>query len=99
MVVRHGMDAGVGPVAIEQPASALLELAPAMALPRPAVSEALQQRIDDAIRGIVSTALGQASDVLERHRELLERGAQELLQKETLDEDAIQSYAPAMRGR
>jgi cell division protease FtsH len=96
MVVRHGMDAAVGPVAIESPASVLLEVAPAMAPPRPPVSDALQKRIDDAIHGILSTALGQARDVLERHRELLERGAQELLQKETLDEDAIQGYVRAM---
>jgi cell division protease FtsH len=97
MVVRHGMDTGVGPVAIEPPASALLDTAPAFGPQRPAVSEALQRRIDDAIRGIVAAALDQASAVLRQHRELLERGAQELLQKETLDEEAIKGYAQAMR--
>jgi len=97
MVVRHGMDPGVGPVAIEPPGSPLLDTAPAFGPQRPPVSEALQQRIDDAIRSIVLAALGQAHAVLQQHRDLLERGAQELLQKETLDEEAIRGYAQAMR--
>ncbi|HET7527147.1 MAG TPA: AAA family ATPase, partial [Burkholderiaceae bacterium] len=98
MVMRHGMDPGVGPVSIEPPASPLLDIAPALGPQRTAVSEALQQRIDDAIRAIVSAGLEQARALLQQHRQLLERGAQELLQKETLDEDAIRGYEQAMRG-
>ena len=97
MVVRHGMDPGIGPVAIEPPSSPLLDGTPLMSSPRLAVSEALQERIDDAIRDIVSSGLERASAVLQQHRALLERGAQELLQKETLDEQAIKGYEQAMR--
>jgi cell division protease FtsH len=97
MVVRHGMDAAVGPVAIEAPSSSLLDVAPAIGPARLAVSEALQQRVDDAILNIVSAGLEQARAVLQQHRALLERGAQELLEKETLDEEAIKGYAQAMR--
>ncbi|HTP72573.1 MAG TPA: ATP-dependent zinc metalloprotease FtsH [Burkholderiaceae bacterium] len=96
MVTRHGMDEGIGPVAIESPPSNLLDVAPMVAT-RPPVSEALQQRVDDAIRAIVANGLEQARAVLRRHRDLLDRGAQELLQKETLDEAAIAVYAQAIR--
>ncbi|HSC00168.1 MAG TPA: cell division protein FtsH, partial [Burkholderiaceae bacterium] len=96
MVVRHGMDEGIGPVTIEPPQATMLEVAP-MVPTRPPVSEALQQRVDEAIRAIVTAGLEQARGVLKRHRDLLERGAQELLQKETLDEAAIGKYAEAIR--
>jgi cell division protease FtsH len=62
------------------------------------VSEALQQRIDEAIRTIATAGLEHARSVLLRHRDLLERGAEELLRSETLDEEAIKDYAQAMRG-
>jgi cell division protease FtsH len=97
MVVRHGMDDAVGPVAIDPPASPMLDQVPGFGPVRPAVSEALQQRIDEAIRAIVSTALDQARGVLQLHRALLDRGAAELLDKETLDEDAMRAYQAALR--
>jgi len=98
MVVRHGMDESVGPVAVEPPPSPLLDIASAIAPARSAVSEDMQRRIDGAIRGIVSAGLEQARAVLQQHRALLDRGAQELLQKETLDEQAIRGYRQALRG-
>ncbi len=96
MVMRHGMDEGIGPVTIDPPRSTFLDVAQA-APPRPPVSEALQQRVDDAVHALVTTGLQQARAVLQQHRDLLERGAQELLQKETLDEAAIAVYAKALR--
>ncbi len=97
MVMRHGMDPGVGPVSIEPPTAALLDVAAALGPPRATVSEAMQQRIDNAIHDIVTSGLEQARGILQQHRDLLERGALELLQKETLDEDAIRGYEQAMR--
>ncbi|HEX6019043.1 MAG TPA: ATP-dependent zinc metalloprotease FtsH [Burkholderiaceae bacterium] len=96
MVMRHGMDEGIGPVTIEPPRSTFLDVAQAMPT-RPPVSEALQQRVDEAVHTLVTTGLEQARAVLQSHRDLLERGAQELLQKETLDEAAIAVYAKAIR--
>ncbi|MBE7416964.1 MAG: ATP-dependent zinc metalloprotease FtsH [Ideonella sp.] len=95
MVMRHGMDEGIGPVTIEPPQSNLLEVTP-MPAARPPVSEALQQRVDEAVRGILWAALGRARALLQRHRELLDRSARELLEKETLDEAAIAVYAQAL---
>jgi len=97
MVVRHGMDASVGPVAVEPLAPPLLEMAPVMGPSRSAVSEDMQRRIDGAIRGIVSAGLEQARAVLQQYRTLLEQGARELLQKETLDEESIRRYRKALR--
>jgi cell division protease FtsH len=97
MVVRHGMDPTVGPVAIEPAQQAMLEPVMGLAPQRPPVSEALQQRIDEAIRAIVSAGLEHARTVLQRQRALLERGAAELLDKETLDEAAMRGYQAALR--
>jgi cell division protease FtsH len=84
-------------VTIDAPTSPMLDVA-VIGPQRPLVSEALQQRIDDAVRGIITSGLREASEVLQRHRALLERGAQELLEKETLDEEAIRTYQTAVRG-
>jgi cell division protease FtsH len=97
MVMRHGMDESVGPVTIEPPASPMLDIAPAMAPLRSVVSEDVQQRVDGAIRALVSAGLERARAVLQQHRALLERGAEELMQKETLDEEAIRGYRSALR--
>jgi cell division protease FtsH len=95
MVTRHGMDAGVGPVALEPPRP-LLDLAPDFVAPRAPVSEAMQQRIDNAVGTILSRALQEATRVLQRHRAVLERGAQKLLERETLDESDMREFRTAL---
>ena len=50
------------------------------------VSPATQQRIDEAVRGIVMEAFERTTAVLERNRDVLDRCARELLARETLDE-------------
>jgi cell division protease FtsH len=89
MVVRHGMDEGLGPVAFDPQRQQMLDLPAALAPGRSPVSEHTQQRIDDAIRAIVIAGFDKASAILVAHRELLERSAKVLLEKETLDETAI----------
>jgi cell division protease FtsH len=95
MVTRHGMDASVGPMAVEPP-RALLDMAPDFVAPRAPVSEATQQRIDEAVGTILSRALEQAQRVLQRHRAVLDRGAAALLEKETLDESAMRELRAAL---
>jgi cell division protease FtsH len=93
MVTRYGMDEGLGYVAFEPKRQQMLEL-PAGALPQGSpVSEHTQQLIDDAIRGIVMAGFDRATAILTRNREVLERGARALLEKETLDEAAIRALA------
>jgi cell division protease FtsH len=93
MVTRYGMDEDLGYVAFEPRRQQMLEL-PAGVLPQGSpVSEHTQQRIDDAIRGIVMAGFEHAAAILTRNREVLERGARALLDKETLDEAAIRALA------
>jgi cell division protease FtsH len=42
--------------------------------------------IDHEVRNIVESAMNRALDVLHQKREVLERGARKLLEKETLDD-------------
>jgi ATP-dependent Zn protease len=85
-------------VAIEAAPAPLLDIATGSAAGRAPVSEDLQRRVDAAIRALVANGLEQARAVLQQHRALLERGAQELTRKETLDEQAIGAYRDALRG-
>ena len=54
-------------------------------------SDETSAAIDRAIRRIVDTARERAETLLAEHRPLLERGAEQLLEQETLDEDAIRT--------
>ena len=93
MVTRYGMDEGLGYVAFEPQRAPMLEL-PAAMLPHGApVSQETQRQIDIAIRAIVMGAFARACATLQANREVLERGARALLEKETLDEAAIRALA------
>ena len=97
MVVRYGMNEGLGYVAFDPRRPQMLDL-PADMMPRSnPVSEATQGRIDEAIRGIVMDGFARASAVLEANRTVLERGARTLLAQETLDETAIRALAADLR--
>ena len=89
MVMRYGMNEKLGLVAWEEERRELLAGAP---LPGSArrYSEQTAREIDDAVRDTVHRAFEAASAILARARALLERGARELLEKETLQEDELQ---------
>ena len=53
-------------------------------------SEQTAREIDDAVRDTVQRAFETASVILRRSRALLERGARQLLEKETLQEEELQ---------
>jgi cell division protease FtsH len=91
------MDEGLGYVAFEPKRQQMLEL-PAGVLPQGSpVSEHTQQRIDDAIRGIVMAGFDHATAILTLNREVLDRGARALLDKETIDEAAIRALAQDLK--
>ncbi|MDO9166512.1 MAG: cell division protein FtsH, partial [Rhodoferax sp.] len=97
MVTRYGMDEDLGYVAFEPKRQQMLDV-PAGVLPQgSAVSEHTQQRIDDAIRGIVMGGFDAATAILGANRDVLERGARALLDKETLDEAAIRVLAADLK--
>lgn len=90
MVTRYGMDEALGYVTFEAPRQSFMDtpgFTPAGWRPSPDT----QQQIDAAVRGIVMDAFEHTTILLEGKRELLERGARELLEKETLDETALKA--------
>jgi cell division protease FtsH len=97
MVLRYGMVEELGYVAYEPPQPRFLDV-PGAAQPGGCpVSPATQQRIDEAVRGIVMGAFERTTELLGQHRALLERCAHELLAKETLDEAALRELTGELR--
>jgi cell division protease FtsH len=87
MVMRYGMDEQLGNVAYEGDRSVFLNV-PA-AFQERNFSEDTAREIDRAVRGIVEQAFKRAVGVLQERRAVLEKGAQALLQKETLVEEDL----------
>jgi cell division protease FtsH len=96
MVTRYGMVEELGYVAYEAQQPRFLDV-PGYTPGGCPVSPDTQQRIDEAVRGIVMDAFGRATAVLARHREVLERCARELLSKETLDEASLLPLTASVR--
>ena len=96
MVMRYGMDEGLGYVAFDPLRAHMLDLPDALAPRAPAVAQDTQRQIDEAVRGIVMDGFQRASNILAANRPVLERGAQALLEQETLDEAAILALGNAL---
>ena len=97
MVTRYGMDEGLGYIAFEAPRQTMLDLPTGMLPNASPVSEDTQRRIDDAIRAIVMAGFDRATSLLGANRDVLDRSARALLEKETLDEAAIRSLTADLR--
>jgi cell division protease FtsH len=95
MAMRYGMEEGLGNIAYEEARSPFLPTAASP--PERNYSEETARRIDEAVRTIVSRAFERATAILAGNRELLERGAKELLAKETLNESEIAQLASGLR--
>lgn len=97
MVMRYGMDEGLGPVTYDDAPSRFLGDVP---LPGPSarrLSEETARNIDRAVHDLVEGALQSATNILKVHRETLATTALELLEKETLTADelpVIEKVAP-----
>ncbi len=92
MAMRHGMVEALGHVAYEEPRPRFLELPPGLEGPAaPRHGARTQQLIDDAVRAIVGEAFEQARVLLQARHATLERGAAQLLARETLDEAALKA--------
>lgn len=97
MVTRYGMDEDLGYVAFDPQRQQMLDF-PEGLMPRSSMmSPQTQHHIDEAIRGIVMAGFDQATQILSTNRDVLERGARALLEKETLDEAAIRILASDLK--
>jgi cell division protease FtsH len=88
MVTRFGMAERLGQVAYESEQSPFLGT-PAGGLKSREFSEETAREIDNAVKELVDRAFAKAVNILTDKRAVLERGAQLLLQKETLSEDDL----------
>jgi cell division protease FtsH len=88
MVLRFGMDAALGPVAWTRERPSFLAEAPA-AVAAEGTGPQTAQRVDDAVRALVETALERGLAWLQAHRAVLDRGVTLLLAQETLGEDEL----------
>ncbi|MDJ0896452.1 MAG: ATP-dependent zinc metalloprotease FtsH [Alphaproteobacteria bacterium] len=89
MVMRYGMDEALGQATYGQPRPLFL---PDTRIQPPETrnySEQTASQIDEAVRHLVDRAFERASEVLRRNRDLLDRDAKLLLERETLTADDI----------
>jgi cell division protease FtsH len=93
MVTRFGMTPSLGQVAYESEQAQFLAT-PGGGLKAREFSEATAREIDTAVKDIVDRAFARAAKILTERRAVLERGAQLLLQKETLTEDDLRELQP-----
>ncbi len=91
MVMRHGMDEAMGCVSYDSPHPTLMDGLPEDWRARPPVAEATQLAMDQAVHRIVMAALARASALLAQRRDTLTRCVQALLERETLDAQALQA--------
>src|SRR5579883_1671817 len=87
MVTRYGMSERLGSVAYDRDPRGFMTGSD-LPLPRPEqdYAEATAAAIDSEVRAIVQAAMERALGILREKRPILERSAQRLLEKETLDE-------------
>ena len=83
IVARYGMDSTLGPIVYEQERTAFLTPEGVDLSPKH-YSEQTAREIDLAARSLVEAAFAKSLKILTERRQALERGAQRLLQKETL---------------
>jgi cell division protease FtsH len=84
MVARFGMDPKLGEVAYEPERSAFLQPAAETGLEPRRYGEQTAAAIDEAVRQLIESVSTRAFDILSRNRAVLDRAAQALLSKETL---------------
>ena len=90
MVMRYGMSDELGFVVYDERQPGFLGKPAEPLFPSaPRFSEATAQAIDAEVKSIVHRQFEQALGILERNRDVLERCARELLEKETLDEPQL----------
>jgi cell division protease FtsH len=98
MVMRFGMDKELGPVSYESPRSPFLINSPSPeGWQERRYSDETAHAIDQAVQHIVQTSFDRTVTILKDRRDLLERGAKMLLEKETLDDTELREFEDAIR--
>jgi cell division protease FtsH len=94
MVTRYGMSRKLGSVAYERDTRSFLQGPDLPMAPRERdFGEETGNAIDDEVKSIVESALERTLDILRERRDVLERAARRLLEKETLEEAELLALA------
>ncbi|MDB5862629.1 MAG: cell division protein FtsH [Betaproteobacteria bacterium] len=96
MVMRYGMEEKLGHVAYESASPRFLDVPEILPRERQ-FSEEVAREIDRAVKAIIDEAFRKAHHALFRNRRVLDLGAEQLLQKETLNEDELKALANEVR--
>ena len=91
MVLRYGMDQKLGHVAYERERPSIFAAQDPHRAPQREFSDETERLIDHAVRELVGHALNRAVAIVTAHRTVHETTAQLLLQKETLEEQDIET--------
>jgi cell division protease FtsH len=100
MVMRFGMDETLGPVSYESARPSFLA-----GMPTPGgwnerrYSDETAHFIDQAVQHIIEHAFDRTVSILKDHRDLLEQGAELLLEKETLDENELRTLRAELQSK
>ena len=97
MVLRYGMDEGLGYVSYDSMRTPMLDMPTDYPASRSPVAEATQQRVDEAVRHIVMDNFHHALAILTHNRDVLERSAHALLKQETLDAAALAALTTGLQ--
>jgi cell division protease FtsH len=96
MVTRYGMSDRLGNVALEKDGRSFLSPNPlANGAQERSYSDETASAVDEEVRAIVDRVFEQTVTLLRERRDVLERTARRLLEKETLDEAELQQLAGA----
>jgi cell division protease FtsH len=90
MVAEYGMSDKLGPATYGAGRRPLL-LEETLPPSRPEVSEATMRELDEEVRALVGDAHNRAREILASRREVLDRLAHALLEKETLEGDELRA--------
>lgn len=94
MVTEFGMNEGLGPVVLEERANGFLDDSGEFRPRR--YGEETADAIDQEVRRLVSSLYERAQTLLRKHREVLERGAKRLLEKEVMEGTELEALLDEM---
>ena len=98
MVLRYGMSDRLGHVVYEEAKTPFLDDGERLFAARQRdFSEETAALIDEEVRSLLRDAFNRASTLLGEQREILERGANQLFERETLDEAALAELTQGRR--
>jgi cell division protease FtsH len=91
MVLRYGMDEQLGHVTYDREKPTLLGVPTSPGWHEETYSDETERYIDHAVRNLMEQAFERAVAIVKRYRNVLEKTAQVLLQKETLEKEELEA--------